>query len=545
MIKTLKKWFGQSSGVANPEPWLYESLSGGQSVSGVSVTPQTVLGLAEVWSSVNLVAGHIATMPLEQRRKKADGGSERVTRTNANRVLNIEPNDLQTPFTFRQTLMAHAILSGNGRAWIERDDLGRPTSLVIMPPEATYTVMLDGEKWHSVYFNPNYIPVEIPFGVVNRGLDGTGKGGLHNIPDKDVLHIPGFGWTGLVGQSLVQVAKTEFGNALSGQQTAGFMFANSGKPHLLLQAPPGVLPTYKEADEFLKWFRAGHEGVSNAAKTGLLRDGITATTLPISAVDAQFIESRRFSREQLSLLLGTEYLLGQSSAVYKDLSERMAAYVTNTLSRWMVTWDEECQRKLLSPQQHLSGNWEFRFDPRPLLRGSPNSLADYTGKLRAQGVISGNEVREIHGFNKLDEEELETFGNPLLGGDESSSDEPAAPEPGDEQETTEQARRPDPIAYNFRSLIQHEQRRVMQAAHKPGEFLERVDNFYGKFKLQLIETCTDLGLDPELAENHCAKSMSQILETAGIVQPAGLADAIGNTVDDWQTRAEEFSQCLT
>ena len=380
-----------------------EGGGGEQAQPFTSWSPATrSLSLPAVWNATNLIAGHIAGIPLELRRKN-DKGSARVENHAAHQVLNVECNTLQTPFVFRQTMMAHALLAGNGRAFIDRDEFGQPIGLLIMPPEATYTTMLNGQKWHSVYFNQNYIPTPIPFGTANddREIQGLGRSGLFNIRDEDVLHIPAFGWSGLVGYGIAWLARTVFETDGQGQQTSNFIFKNRGQPSLLLEAPKNVLSTYKEADEFLRWFKKGHEGVSNTAKIGLLRDGITAQSLPISAEDAQFIESRMFSRDEISLLLGTEYLMGQASAVYKDLPERMSAYITNTLAKWFKVWTDECERKLLTPGQFRRQRLFFQFEYKTLLKGTPNTLADYTGKLRQQGSVTGNEVREMHGLNQV------------------------------------------------------------------------------------------------------------------------------------------------
>lgn len=549
MIKAIKKLagkvFNQSSGVANPEPWLVNALGGGTtSSSGEQVTVKNTLGLPAVYSSVNLIAGHIASMPFRLVRRKGDGFEELTTHP-AHRVLNIEPNELNTPFIFRQTIQAHSILAGNGRAWIERNELGQPVSLLILPPEATYSVMLNGEKWHSVYFDSNYIPAPIPFGAVDPGLRGDTRSGLYNIPDADILHLPAFGWSGLWGTSLVSLARDVFGNDLAGKKTTGFVFRNSGHPSLLLEAPPGLITTAKEADEFLTEFKRGHQGVDNAAKIGLLREGITATALPLSAGDSQFIESRKFSQEEIALLLGTEYLMGEASAVYKDLQERQSAYVTNTLSRWMHMWSDECSKKLLTPQQRESGNYDFRFDPRPLMKGSPNSLADYTGKLRQQGLISGNEGRELHNFNPVDDEALETYSNPNI----TNTEEPAAEEseetPANETETEDEPQnrlRIDPLEYVFRELIAYETKRVKQFAKKPN-FLDKCQVFYKTYEAQMVGKCRDLGLPEAVAEAHCEKSIAEIIELASLTGPDQLAASITDTADKWPKRAKEFTRC--
>lgn len=545
MKKLIKRFLGQSSGVANPEQWLIDSFGyGNTSSSGIRINAGTALGLPAVWSSVNLIAGHIGSMPIDVRRRTGDGASTEAHNLNAYRLLNLEPNEYHTPFIFKQTLMAHALLTGNGRAYIARNNLGQPTELILLHPEHTYTIMLGGVKWHVVWLDPNYVSQQLPFGAgVQSGTLPDGRGGMYNFPDSEVLHIPGLGWNGLWGHSLLHVAKNAFGLDAAGLDAAGYVFRNNGQPNMVLQAPRGLFTTYKEADEFLRWFRKGHTGVSNAAKVALLRDGITAQTLPLNASDQQYLETRGFSREDVALLFGTEYLMGESSAVYKDLAERQSAYVINTLSKWISTWEQECRRKLLSRQQFTSDSHYFKFLSADLMRGAPNSLADYTGKLRQQGVISGNEAREIHGMNPVDG--LDDYSNPnITTPDDTATETDREPEAESENDQTREiAARA--IASNFAAFIKHERRRVLELAKHPEDFLDRCDSFYDSFHIQLVTACRECGIDEQAGADHCATSRRLILETAGVAFPEDLYKTIRALVADWESRSEEFARCST
>jgi HK97 family phage portal protein len=529
-----QRFFG--SGVTNPQPWLVDYFGGATSASGVKVTVESALALPAVWSSVNVIAGHMGQIPMEVRRR-VPGGSEPAPNVPAHKLLNDSPNDVQTAFTFRQTLQAHALLWGNGRALILRNAVGQPTELIILQPSNTYTVMVDGEKWHCTYFEPNYIE---DGSVPNYDNPRDPRTSTYKFPDRDVLHIPGLGWNGLWGYKLLSVARNVFGLDDAGIQSAAYMFRNNGRPNLILEAPRGTLTTYKEAEEFLTWFRHAHEGIDNTAKTGLLREGITAKPLPMDAADAQYLESRKFSREDISLLLGTEYLMGQAAAVYKDLAERQSAYVTNTLARWMETWEQEIRRKMLSEVQRSADSHFIQADARGLMKGSPNSLADYTAKMRTQGAMSGNEAREIHGLNS--EPGLDDFSNPMVG-------QPAEPEEPETKESEEKEPEPDrelqnraqqALAYNFRSLINHEMRRVCAIAEKPNEFMAKLDAFYESFHGKLEATCSDLGIPVELATEHCEESQRQLLELSGVVVADGLKPAVVDMVANWEQRSEVF-----
>jgi HK97 family phage portal protein len=200
---------------------------------------------------------------------------------------------------------------------------------------------------------------------------------------------------------------------------------------MVITAPPGMFRSSKEASEFLANFETKHEGVENSGKVGLLREGMSLNTLPISASDAQFIEQRQFQRVDIAMIFGLESILGDETGItYKSITERNAAFINGCLSRWFCKWEEECNRKLLPEQLRDSGNVHYEFDTTPLLKGDPSTLADYTRKMREQFALSTNEVRIMHGFNPVEGLD-DDFSNEPAG--ESPELPPATPEEQDDE----------------------------------------------------------------------------------------------------------------
>ena len=400
--------FSHSTGLENPAAWLAEYLGGNKSVSGISVNGKTVLSLPAAWSPIRTISGHIGSLPLEIRKgRHGEAPGPVIPDHRVYRLLNETPGPLQTGMVFKETLQLHSLLWGNGRAWISRDGVGRPTSLLLLPPD-TVTCLVDGVKYHSIFIENDYLPEELK---TNRY--GSEGGNYFHFPDEDVFHIPSLGWDGIQGLNIVQLFKETFGNDKSGQQTVSYSFANNGRPGLLLEAPQQVFRTAKDAKEFLDGFNAGHEGVRNAGKTGLIREGMKAHVLPTSAVDSQHLENRNFSREDIAKIFGTQMLLG-SSAVYKNISERMTSYVQIALRPWFAKWEQETERKLLRRSQYTA-----RFNAWDLLKDDPATLAVYTGQLAMQKAITQNEIRIMHGLppmpdpamNRIAEPQPEQIGN--------------------------------------------------------------------------------------------------------------------------------------
>jgi HK97 family phage portal protein len=394
--------------------WVESALTTGLATSGTSVSTVSALALPGVWSPVQRISGHMGLLPIEIRRRRPgqEDASDLDRKHRAFRLLNRKCNDIQNPMALRETLQIHALINGNGRAWIERDQIGRPIGLLLLPSSAQ-TVMVYGEKWHTFYLENDYRPTD------SRSASGGGR--QFKVQDADVFHIPGFSLNGLWGVDLVSFLRTVFGNDKAGQDSSASAFRNNGRPGLLLETGPGQLRKAKDAEEFLEGFNAAHTGVDNAGKVGLIREGMKAHVLPVAGMDANFMAQRNFSREDLAMVFGTEALLG-SSSVYKNLSERQTAYYQNCLLRWAEKWEEETERKLLSVSEFANDTVFARVNPKRILQGDLNTLADYTGKLRAQGAASGNDVRIAHQLNPVDG--LDSYENPNIssGTDPGPSD---------------------------------------------------------------------------------------------------------------------------
>src|SRR5690348_7196708 len=112
---------------------LGEVLTGGKSTRRVN--RKRALGLSAVWRGVNLIANDVGRHTFRVYKYAGDGLLDDPAHQAA-RVMR-RPNGYMTPFTFRQTLQAHALLSGNGYAYIWRDANARPLELLPLDPDQT------------------------------------------------------------------------------------------------------------------------------------------------------------------------------------------------------------------------------------------------------------------------------------------------------------------------------------------------------------------------------------------------------------------------
>ena len=385
----LGKAFKAFSNTRNPSEWLMEAFGIRKSKTGVSVTVQSALGLAPVTYAVNKISGHVAQMPIDICQYNADGTRPKLY-NNTFRLLNKKPNEMMTAYQFKEILMVHALIAGNGRAYIQRNSNGTPVGLIPIMPQNCQTMLVEGQKWHLVTQDSGTTQDALPIKLKS--------GEFYKIPDRDVLHVMNTSYNGIWGMHVIDMARDVFGLTQAGQEGAAITIANSGKPAILLEAPQGMFRNSEDAKSFLDAFNSKHAGLDNSGRAGLLRDGMKATTLPVSASDAQFLEQRNFQREEIALLFGLESIMGDDSGqTYRSISERNTAYINNCLGRWFAKWTEEIETKLMP-----YGNLEAKFDTTQLMQGDPNSLAQYTLQLNQQGIATINEIRYMHGLDPVE-----------------------------------------------------------------------------------------------------------------------------------------------
>ncbi|MEK9724929.1 MAG: phage portal protein, partial [Rhodospirillaceae bacterium] len=167
-----------------------------ESRSGVAVNEASALSYSAVWAAVALIASDVASLPLVLYRRTGERSRARYVDHPLYELLHDAPNPEMTSLVFRETLQAHVLTWGNGYAEIQRDGAGRPVALWPLSPDRV-TVERVGRE--LVYRYPSATP---------------GRPDVI-LPASDVLHVPGLGYDGLVGYSVIRQARESIGLGLA------------------------------------------------------------------------------------------------------------------------------------------------------------------------------------------------------------------------------------------------------------------------------------------------------------------------------------------
>ena len=122
--------------------------------------------------------------------------------------------------------------------------------------------------------------------------------------------------------------------------------------------------------------------------------------MSMKATDAQWIESRKFSRGDIAMFFGVPpHMIGdtdKASSWGTGVEHQSIGFVTYTLEDHLTTWEETANRDLISEDEP---DVYVRFNRKALVRGDIKTRTEHYTRMMQWGVYSPNEVRKFEDSN--------------------------------------------------------------------------------------------------------------------------------------------------
>lgn len=358
----------------------------GGSTAGKLVTERSAMQITAVYACVRILAEAVAGLPIHLYRYTDSGGKEKALDHSLYFLLHDEPNAEMTSFIFRETLMTHLLLWGNAYAQIIRNGKGEVMGLYpLMPNRMT----VDRDEKGNLYYQYQM-----------QDSDGLKKSGTVNLKPKDVLHIPGLGFDGLVGYSPIAMAKNAIGLSIATEEYGAKFFANGAAPSGVLEYP-GVL---KNPERVRENWNAVYGGSGNNGKVAVLEEGMKYTPISISPNEAQFLETRKFQIDEIARIFRIPpHMIGDlEKSSFSNIEQQSLEFVKYTLEPWLIRWEQSIMRALLSKEEKQQYFVKFNVDG--LLRGDYQSrMQGYSVGIQ-NGFMSPNDVRELENMDLIPDE---------------------------------------------------------------------------------------------------------------------------------------------
>ncbi|MGK9222061.1 MULTISPECIES: phage portal protein [unclassified Microbacterium] len=352
---------------------------------------------------VDFLARNVAQLSIHTFRRIQDTDRERL-RDHPLAMLLSNPN----PYTTAYRLI-HGLVSDRGiydRAlWVKL----KGEALVRIPPRLWS--IADDENW----LNPSTFIIK-------------GSKGKFAIPAANVVYFRGYNPEDeRYGLSPIESLR----RALSEEYAAGQMreqILRNGARHSGYISRPKDAPTW--SDTARQRFRAGWRGqyqgwsATDAGGTPILEDGMTFTPASQSAVDLQYVESRKLTREEVAAayFIPPPMIGMLDNASFSNITEQHKMLYQDTLGPLLMEIKQEIELQILPDFEDTDGVY-VEFNMQEKLRGSFEEQAAQLQTSVGAPYLTRNEARARANLPRVEGgDELVVPLNVLIGGQASPTD---------------------------------------------------------------------------------------------------------------------------
>ncbi len=384
----LLDWLGVPIGLTDGAFWQEWF---GTSASGKSVTVDKALQLSTVWACVRLLSESVSTLPLKLYRRLPDGSREQAKDHPLFRLLCRTPNAEMTPQRFMLMVVASICLRGN--AFVEKKMIGtRVVALVPLLPQYMRVKREDSGRLKYTY---------------------TENGVERVIPEKNLMHIRGFGLDGVCGMLPVTMGREIFGSAMSAEEAAAKVFAQGMQASGILSGDTTLTPKQRED---LRASLTAFMGSQNAGKIMVAEAGLKYQGITMNPEAAQMLESRSFNVEEMCRWFRVPpFMVGhmdKQSSWASSVEAQNLHFLTNSLRPLLVNIEQEITRCLIGEAD--ADEFFAEFAVEGLLRADSTARAAWYNTALQNGWMSRNEVRRLENLPPIEGGDVFTVQSALV-----------------------------------------------------------------------------------------------------------------------------------
>jgi len=325
--------------------------------------------LSTVYGCVRVRGQTLGSLPCYVYRVDPNGQKTKAPNHWLWPLVTARPNDFQSAFEFFECMERSFCLYGNAYA---------------------YKARLGKQVVGLQYLNPDAV---VPRWDMKRGLIYTYSwmGVWEEYTPDQILHVKNFSSNGLWGDSPIRTYAIN--HAQEAQDYGRFFLRNLGRPSGYLKFKNKRPANEEAANKQREDWQQIHGGPENAGKTGVLWDGGEYVPISIAPEEAQYIETRKFSVEEIAGgIFGVPLnLLGQSdkTATYASAEQFDISYSKHTVRPQCRRYEAAIKKALLAAEPDVV----VEFDLDELIRGDMAAMAQTAATLAQNGLASRNELR--------------------------------------------------------------------------------------------------------------------------------------------------------
>jgi phage portal protein BeeE len=353
--------------------------------------------LSVVCACISAIAGTIGSLPVGIFQRIGDKRVERPDHPLARLVR--APNSLQSWPDFIEWLLASTLLRGNGIAVIDHDGAGRPTALYPVPWHACQPLLVPAAQAEAIG-SPLVPNAKLVFDVVQTFSPWPWPGPQRatGFPIRffsdEVLFLRDRSDDGILGRSRLSRCPEVLAAALGAQNFSANCWVNGAMLGGVVQHPGRL--SKEASDRIAQSWRSAYSGPANAARVAILEEGMSFTKVSTTLEDAELLDSRRFSVEELARVFDVPPpIIGDwSKATFSNTASAREWFAALTLLPWVNKIEQEFRRTVINdPDISLC------IDMSGMLRGDFPQLVNSYVQLTRAGIASADEARHAVGLD--------------------------------------------------------------------------------------------------------------------------------------------------
>lgn len=343
--------------------------------AGAYVDEKTALNISAVQACVRVLSEDIAMLPIKVYKTVKNGKEEDTTHP-LYQILKNKPNEWMTSYVFIRLLMQHLLIYGNFYAEIMYKRGEIVGLLPIHPSLVTLKTTPNGKYFYEIKVGNTKKPLQWYY----------------------IMHVLGMSDDGINGLSPIEMARKSLGLSLAVDQFGSNFFAQGTNMGMTLEHPGKLSDPARE--NLKKSIDEKNGGLSNSHRVFILEEGMKSVKNVIPPNDSQFLETRKYQKEDIATLFRVPLHLIQSldKATNNNIEHQSLDYVIHSLLPWIRNIEQAMFNSLFIYYPDTFP--EFTVDA--LLRGDFKTRMEGYNLGIGNGMYSINECRAKENMNPIE-----------------------------------------------------------------------------------------------------------------------------------------------
>jgi len=331
-----------------------------------------------VYVCVNKLARGIARLPIKAYSFDGTTGERQEERTAPVAKLLRQPYTRARSYHLFENCVSNLMIYGNATFVKFRGGNGR-TPVELWPLPWSQTEVILGTD----------VPIE--------AYRWTGRTGQRLIfPADDVVHFMWFTPDPLqpFGVSPLEALGATLSLENAAQRYGISSFGNAARPASFIQSQRNL--TRQQRRELREEIEQSYGGPENAFKVALLDNGLDWKPLAFSASEAQLVDNRKISRDEVCAAFDIPPpMIGiLEHATYSNITQQHWMLYMDTLAPVLKNMEETLMAQLVDPEPAWDGIF-VEFDLDGVLRGNIEQRSQAYQRMLTAGVYTPNELRKL------------------------------------------------------------------------------------------------------------------------------------------------------